>query len=102
MPDLRQVCANAGKPDFPLRGNAMHDYVLLEVEMGTRVAACQDAEDVGMGALLDESFLWYCAKEAYEEATAELRRHTVAAWVRWDELDDEVRWIWVNHIRFTA
>lgn len=85
-----------------VKGHGMHDYVLLEMELGARVAASQDAEDTGFGPLLDESYLWYCAKELYEEETAKLRRHTVAAWVRWDELADEVRWMWVNHIRFTA
>lgn len=36
-----------------LYGPGMHDYIVREIEIGTRAASAQDAEDCGFSALLD-------------------------------------------------
>lgn len=42
-------------------GPGMHGFVLMELELGTRVAMAQDAEDNGFGALFDLSYAEYMA-----------------------------------------
>lgn len=44
---------------FGLYSPGMHDFVLREMELGKRVAACQDAEDCGFGALFDLDYAEY-------------------------------------------
>ena len=36
-----------------LYGSGMHDFILMELELGNRVAMAQDDEDCGYGILLD-------------------------------------------------
>lgn len=85
-----------------LHHNGMHDFVLMEAELGTRVAMFQDSEDSGWSALHDESYLQYCAREWYEEENAKLLYVTVAAWTRWEDLAPEVRAQWINTMRRRA
>lgn len=42
-----------------LYGNGMHDFVLMEAEIGARAAMAQDSEDCGWSALDDLSFAEY-------------------------------------------
>lgn len=81
-----------------LHHNGMHDFVLLEAEVGTRVAMAQDSEDCGWSALLDLDYLLYCARELYEEENGKLLYATKAAWVRWEDADPDVRAMWVNEV----
>jgi hypothetical protein len=37
----------------------MHDFILTEAQLGTRVAHAQDSEDCGWSALLDLSYAEY-------------------------------------------
>ena len=85
-----------------LYSNRMHDFVLLEAEVGTRVAMAQDSEDCGWSALMDISYLLYCARELYDEENAKLRRYTAAAWVKWEDADPDVQAMWVNEVRRRA
>ena len=50
---------------YGLHHNGMHDFILDEALLGTRVAHAQDAEDTGFGALFD---LDYAAHVAAEQA----------------------------------
>lgn len=45
-----------------LYGKGMHDFVLTEMEMGTRVAMAQDDEDCGYGAIFDLQYEEYVAQ----------------------------------------
>jgi hypothetical protein len=45
-----------------LHANGMHDFILLEAEVGFRVALAQDSEDSGWSALSDMSYLEYVRK----------------------------------------
>ncbi len=48
-----------------LYSNRMHDWIMLELEVGTRAAHYQDSEDCGWSALLDLSYEQYVrAQEA--------------------------------------
>jgi hypothetical protein len=47
-----------------LHHNGMHDWILLEAEMGTRVAHAQDNEDTGFGALFDLSYEQWCREDS--------------------------------------
>jgi hypothetical protein len=38
---------------IPLYGQGMHDFIIDEMELGKRVALCQDSEDCGWSALND-------------------------------------------------
>lgn len=38
---------------FGIHGSGMHNYMMMEIELGSRVAACQDSEDCGFDAILD-------------------------------------------------
>lgn len=38
---------------IPLYGQGMHDFVLRELELGTRAALCEDDEACGFGPLFD-------------------------------------------------
>lgn len=42
-----------------LYGAGMHDYVIREIELGSRAAMCEDAEACGDNALFDISYLEY-------------------------------------------
>lgn len=42
-----------------LYGNGMHFFILMEMELGTRVAMAQDSEDCGWSALWDLSYELY-------------------------------------------
>lgn len=44
---------------FGLYGNGMHDFILTEMEVGTRVAMAQDSEDCGFGAIFDLQYQEY-------------------------------------------
>jgi hypothetical protein len=40
-------------------GSGMHDFILRELEIGTRAAMAEDDEACGFGALFDLSFEMY-------------------------------------------
>lgn len=46
-----------------LYGSGMHDWILMEAELGTRVAHAQDSEDCGWSALLDLSYAQWCRED---------------------------------------
>ena len=46
-----------------LYSNRMHDYVVLELELGRRAAMAQDSEDCGRSALMDLSYDVYVLRE---------------------------------------
>lgn len=48
---------------FALYGNGMHGFVMYEMEVGKRVAMCQDSEDCGWSALDDVSYAAYVQRE---------------------------------------
>lgn len=45
-----------------LFGHGMHDFVLRELEIGTRAAACEDSERCGWSALDDLDYAAYVAE----------------------------------------
>lgn len=50
-----------------LYGPGMHDFILMEMELGTRVAMAQDSEDCGWSALMDLSYMEYCRERGWTE-----------------------------------
>lgn len=59
---------------FGLHHNGMHDFILDEAQLGTRVAHAQDAEDTGFGALFDLDYAAHVAAgqaREIQEAQAE-------------------------------
>lgn len=44
-------------------GSGMHDFIMVDLELGERVAMCQDDEDCGFGALFDLSYEMYLKEE---------------------------------------
>lgn len=62
---------------FGLYGSGMHDFVLREAEVGTRVAVCEDNEQCGWGALEDLSFeIW--AEQEREQGNGSTDHHGVS------------------------
>lgn len=53
-----------------LYGIGMHDFVIRELEIGSRAAAYEDSEACGWSALLDLSYAEYCRTEVVPEADA--------------------------------
>jgi len=45
--------------DTGLYSKGMHDFILMEAELGHRAAASQDSEDAGWSALMDLSYEQY-------------------------------------------
>ncbi len=60
-----------------LYGSGMHDWILMEAEMGTRVAHAQDSEDVGWSALLDLSYAEWCRADEARQARELLAERTL-------------------------
>lgn len=52
---------------FGLYGSGMHDFIVTEMELGTRVAMAQDSENCGWSALMDVSYQEYCRKRGWVE-----------------------------------
>ena len=50
-----------------LYGSTMHEFILIELELGTRVAKAQDAEDCRMGVWVDISYLEWARKQDADE-----------------------------------
>ena len=50
-----------------LCGNGMHEFVLMEAELGRRVAAAQDSEDCGWSAILDLQYEEWAKRERDSE-----------------------------------
>ena len=46
-------------PGVGMYGQGMHDFVLREAEVGTRVAMAEDDEACGFGPMFDASFVEY-------------------------------------------
>lgn len=46
--------------DTGLYSKGMHDFILMEAELGHRAASAQDSEDAGWSALMDLSYEMYC------------------------------------------
>lgn len=47
-----------------LHHNGMHDFIITEALLGTRVAHAQDNEDTGFGALFDLSYVEWCREDS--------------------------------------
>lgn len=54
---------------FGLYGPGMHEFVLIEMELGTRAAIFQDNEDCGWSALDDLSYDEYMREHGEQEWT---------------------------------
>jgi len=50
-------------PGVGLYSKGMHDYVLMEAELGSRVAHAQDSEDIGFGPVFDLQYLEWCRSQ---------------------------------------
>lgn len=46
-----------------LHHNGMHDYVLRELEIGTRAAMCEDSEQCGWNAINDLQYSEWCRQQ---------------------------------------
>jgi hypothetical protein len=46
-----------------LYGNQMTEFILMEIELGRRVASFQDSEDCGWSALMDLSYEAYVREQ---------------------------------------
>lgn len=55
-----------------LYGSGMHDFILMEAELGIRVAMAQDSEDCGFGPFWDE-----LARQELGEASRQMAAATV-------------------------
>lgn len=53
-----------------LYSNGMHDFVLRELEIGRRAAACEDSEACGWSALMDLDYAEYCTAQLARNADA--------------------------------
>lgn len=49
--------------DSGLYSKGMHDFILMEAEVGFRTAAMQDSEDAGWSALDDVSYAEYVRQQ---------------------------------------
>lgn len=47
-----------------LYSTGMHSYVMRELELGRRAAACEDSEMCGLGEWVDVSFKAYLARSS--------------------------------------
>lgn len=49
-----------------LYSKGMHDFILMELELGTRTAMYQDSEDCGWSALDDLSYLEWVKNDNHQ------------------------------------
>jgi hypothetical protein len=58
------------RPERGLYGSGMHDFIMDELELGTRVATALDQEAVGFGPLFDVMYAEYVKEKKAEDAAS--------------------------------